>query len=137
MRNKGLLAIFIICFIVSVILSFSSPSDSGICGTEQGQGCGTVQDSKYASTFGVKNSYIGLFVYAFLSIVIFSHIRRPRKRKKLLVDIGVIVGAVTALYFLYLQQFVLEQFCTYCLIVDFGMMVALLLIIPKRRRKVK
>jgi len=130
MKNKFLLAIFIISFLASVILSIPQSSDSGFCRADANVGCNSVQNSKYSYTFGIKNSYIGLIAFAFLSFVVFSHIKNPRKNKKLLIDIGIIIGALIAIYFIYLQAFVLKEFCRYCLVVDIGMISALLLIIP-------
>jgi len=128
MKYKLILAIFAICLTASIILSF--PKDTSIC--KPGEGCDTVQNSKYAYTFGIKNSYLGIIVFSFLSLVTLSHIRDPKKKKHRIISGGIIVGSLIAVYFIYLQKFVIEAWCKYCLVVDFSLLIALTLIFFKK-----
>ena len=75
------------------------------------------------------NGYIGMAIFAFLSAITFLNIKRSNKKRKLIINIGIGIGSIIAFYLLYLQFFVLHAFCTYCLIIDFGLLVALGIII--------
>ena len=122
-----LLAIFIIGFISSVILT--TEETPIFCGTESG--CNYVTSSQYAYTFGIKNSEYGIFVFAFLALLTFLHIKKPHTIKKATIHTGTIIGAIVAIYFLYLQQFVLNAYCRYCIVVDTGLIIGLIIILAK------
>ena len=126
-KYKILLALFLIAFVSSLILSLVPVSQ--IC--DPGKGCDVVQHSKYNYTFGIKNSYFGVAIFALGVFLIFSHIHHPTKIKKNLIHLAVITGVIIALYFIYLQSFVLNAYCKYCMIVDLSLLAALILIIFK------
>ena len=120
-----LLGIFILGLVVSLIISFT-PTPV-IC--RPNEGCDTVLSSAYASTFGIKNSFIGVIAFTILLIISYSHIKNEHKRKKQIIHSGIIIGSALALYFIYLQITVLKAFCKYCLVVDLSILVALGIII--------
>ena len=120
-----LLAIFLISLFSSLSLSLEDSSKFCLTPTS----CDIVSTSSYASTFGIKNSYFGVIIFAILSLVAAWHIREPHHHKSKIIRTGVVVGATIAIYFLYLQIFVLKAFCTYCLIVDISLLVALALVL--------
>ncbi|MFC1710573.1 vitamin K epoxide reductase family protein [Nanoarchaeota archaeon] len=130
MKYQLLLALFIISLVASAILSFvpSAPCPIG----EEG-GCNLVQESEYASTFGIKNYFGGVLIFLYLTYLTFSQIKYPRKYKRRIINSGVIVGALIGIYFLYLQEFVLNAYCTYCLVVDFAMLIALVITLSRWR----
>lgn len=131
MKYKILLALFIIALIASAIMAFV-PNPACLIGEEGG--CSAVQNSSYASTFGIKNYFIGTVIFLFLAGLTYSQIRSSRKYKKDIIHTGIIVGTVIAVYFLYLQKFVLNAYCTYCLAIDFAMVAAFILIIFRWRK---
>lgn len=130
MKYKILLVLFIIALVGSILLAFDKNHE--ICEPES---CEDVQSSKYSSLFGIQNHYYGIVMFAFMIFITFSYIKKPRTYKKYIINLGVVVGAVIAIYFLYLQQFVLNVYCKYCLVVDISMILALILVIFRRRRK--
>ncbi|MEK6824016.1 MAG: vitamin K epoxide reductase family protein [Nanoarchaeota archaeon] len=130
MKYKLLLIIFLISLISSIIILSTSHGNSGFCGIEK-EGCESVQNSKYAYLFGLSNSIYGLFIFAFLSLITFMEIIKPTQIKRLLIDSGAIIGFLIALYFIYLQIFIIKAFCKFCLIIDFGMIIAFILIVAK------
>lgn len=133
-KYKILFGIFAIALIMSLLLAFV-PLPL-IC--TPFEGCNAVQTSSYAKTFGIENSYLGIVIFSFMSILIFSQIKKPHKGKKILINVGVFLGAMTALYFLYLQQFILHAYCKYCIVVDFGMIFSFgLMNIPWRKRNIE
>ena len=135
LKYNILFVIFLLAFGSSVILSFV-PLPL-IC--TQLEGCNAVQTSPYAKTLGIENSYFGIAIFLFMSIAVYSHIYKPHKKKELLINVGVFLGAMAALYFLYLQQFVLHAYCKYCLVVDIGMVICFVVInIPaENKRKIE
>ena len=126
-----LLTIFILSFVASSILSFANmDEDSKFCNKEGA--CGSIQNSKYGYTFNIKNSHYGFAIFGILSIITLSQIKKPSKQKEKIIKTSIIAGSIVALYFLYLQFFIINKFCKYCLIVDIGLLVSLLLITPRK-----
>ena len=117
-----LLTIFIIAFICSGILTFVSVEEA--CGGVQTT-CYAVQTSQYETTFGIKNAHMGLVAFSIMTILIFLHIKQPTKHKKQIIIAGIIGGTIFALYFLYIQFFVIDALCKYCMVIDIGMLVNL------------
>lgn len=126
MKNKAkyiiLLTIFIIAFICSGILTFVSVEEA--CGGIQTT-CYAVQTSQYETTFGIKNAHMGLVAFSIMAILIFLHLKQPTKNKKQIIKMGIILGSIFALYFLYIQFFVIDALCKYCMIIDVGMLINL------------
>ncbi len=117
-----LIAIFFISFVASAVLSFIPPEQA--CGGTQTT-CYTVQTSQYEKTLGINNSYFGLLAFSVLLIFSLSHIKKPQKYKKNVIIGGILLCFTIAVYFLYLQFFVLNALCKYCLVVDIGSLLGL------------
>ena len=129
-KYKIILTLMIIAFITSIILSFV-PLDKA-CGESLDQkpgSCTIVQTSKYESTFGIKNAHIGLIIFPFLAIITFLELKRPRKYQKKVITLIMIGSSLFALYFIYIQFFVLKAICKYCMVVDFSILISMALII--------
>lgn len=122
MKYKIFLLIFVLSLISSIIL-FSN-SLTGIC--DPGKGCDVVNSSAYGSTLGIKNSLYGIFIFSFMIILTFFHMNKPNRHTKRIIHTAVILGSVIALYFLYLQFFIIRAFCSFCLVIDFGLLIALI-----------
>ena len=118
-----LLVLFIIAFLASIMLAFSPKEDTCALDTN----CSAVQLSNQATTLGIKNCHYGVVIFFFMSILIFMQIKKPSKRKKFIIHSGVIIGSLVSFYFLYLQFFVLNAICIYCLTVDFSMLLSLII----------
>ena len=117
-----LMIIFILCFIASAILSFIPPEEA--CGGTD-TGCYIVNTSEYEKTIGIKNSYFGLIAFSVLIILTLYYILKPKKYKKQLILIGLIIGSIFAAYFIYLQVIVIKAYCEYCMVVDIGTLLGL------------
>ena len=122
MKYKIFLLVFLISLISSIII-FSN-SSTGVCTI--GGGCDTVNNSVYGSTLGIKNSLYGIFIFSFMIIITLLHMRRPNKKTRMIIHWAVILGSLIAIYFLYIQFFVIRVFCNFCLIIDFGLLIALI-----------
>ena len=122
MKYKIFLLVFAISLISSIIITTNS--SSGVCTI--GGNCDTVNNSPYGSLFGIKNSVYGIFIFSFMIVLTLFHMNRPSRHTKMLIHLAVILGSIIAIYFLYMQFFVIRVFCTYCLIVDFGLLISLI-----------
>jgi len=118
-----LLALFTISFLSSLGLSLDVSSKFCLTST-----CDIVSSSSYSSTLGIKNSYWGIAVFALLSILTLWHILEPHHHKNKLIRTGVVIGSIISMYFIFLQVFIIRAFCSYCLIVDISMILALILL---------
>jgi len=116
MKYKTLLIIFIVAFLSSAMLAWNSS-----CAEDS---CELNPESKYFVPAKTTNGYIGMAIFLFMTLITHSHIKHPTKNKKNIIHTGVIIGAIIALYFLYIQQFILQAYCKYCLVVDFGILIA-------------
>jgi uncharacterized membrane protein len=131
MKYKSILIILAIIIITSTILSFI-PIEKA-CGIEDNQ-CLKVQTSQYEKTLGISNAHIGLAAFAVIFLINFSHIKKPTKKKKQFLILGLTVGSIVAIYFLYLQFFVLNAICKYCMITDIGTLLSLGIILAWKEK---
>ncbi len=125
MKYKLLLILFLIALVTSIILS--SIPVSQIC--DPNKGCDIVQHSSYSTTFGIKSSYFGIVIFALGSLLIYSQIKRPTKKKRKFIHAMVIIGSLSALYLIYVQKFILSAYCKYCMTIDISLLIALLVVI--------
>jgi len=127
MKYKLLLTIFSICFIIAILLSFIPIAE--ICGIEVSSSCSVVQNSNYKQIMGISNSYIGIVAFLALILITISHMVKPRKEKEWILITGVVICSIFAAYFIYLQFFILNAICKYCMVVDIGSILALIIIL--------
>lgn len=131
MKHKLLLIIFSLCFLASIILAFMPVEE--ICGPTTSS-CSVVQSSNYEQTFGISNSYFGIVGFLALIFLTISQMRNPKNHKYVFLKVGIIVSTIVAIYFLYLQFFVLKAICKYCMIVDIGSILALVAIYAMKEK---
>jgi len=117
-----ILAILFVSLIASAILSFI-PLEKA-CGGIQTT-CYAVQTSDYETTLGIKNSHLGLLAFSVLATFTIFQIKNPKKSTKRIITIGVIISSIVAVYFLYIQFFVIDAICKYCIIIDAGAIINL------------
>ena len=121
MKYKIFLVIFILALISSILITANA--STGLC--KPGNGCDTVNSSVYGTTFGIKNSVYGIFIFSFMIFLTLIHIKKPNRHTRRILHLLVIIGSLIALYFMYLQFFVIKAMCEFCLVVDIGLLVAL------------
>jgi len=129
MKHKILLTLFALCLITSTILAFT-PTEK-ICGPETSS-CSIIQNSQYKETLGIKNSYFGILIFTTLILITISHSINPTRYKKTSLTALTIIAALGAIYFIYIQAFVVQAFCPYCMVVDVGSIAALIIIFLRR-----
>ncbi len=130
-KNKILLILFTIGLIASFVLAMVPPEKA--CGSET-SGCSIVSQSKYAQTIGINNSYLGLIAFLVLILLTISQITTPKKYKERSLKIFITLIAIGAIYFIFLQTFVIKAFCKYCMIVDIGAILSFLIIMIKWKK---
>ena len=134
MKYKSILLLLALAIVSSAILSFMPIAEA--CGQEA-NGCYKVAASDYESTLGFKNANIGLVAFTALFIITFIHERKPSKKTKQLIALGLTIGSALATYFLYLQFFVIKATCPYCLTTDVGIILAMVMFYLIRDKKEK
>ena len=84
-----------------------------------GKNCDKVIKSKYAKTFGIDNTIIGMLYYIFVMIISIVALLFPVISTFSLFAIGfILIVGIAVLFSLYLtcvQLFVLRELCEYCL----------------------
>jgi len=130
-RYKIISFLLLIIVIFSAILSFV-PIKKACSITFSG--CSEVQNSIYENIFfGVSNATIGLIAFSILLIVCLWQIKNPSKIKNQILTLGLFVGFIFAIYFIYLQLFVLKAICEYCIVIDIGAILSFLIIVIPRK----
>ena len=122
MKYKTIMLLISLALLSSIILTFIPIEQA--CGLET-SGCYQVQSSEYEEIMGLKTAHIGVVAFTILFIITFLHNKKPKKQTKQLIQVGLTVGSLFALYFLYLQFFVLKTICKYCMVTDIGVLLSL------------
>lgn len=126
MKYKLIAFLLLLSIIASGILS-AIPIEQA-CGQEE-SGCYIVQASEYEKTLGIKNSTIGLVAFSILFFITLLQIKKPKKINKKILTLGLGIGSILALYFLYIQFFILNATCPYCLTTDLGTILSFLILL--------
>lgn len=87
-------------------------------------GCGAVAASPYSKPFGIPLSLLGILFYLGMIISLVIYLRFKKIIFLNLVFAGSIMGFLMSLYFTFLQGFVIQAFCIYCLISAFCATIA-------------
>ncbi|MBU2503920.1 MAG: hypothetical protein KJ879_02610 [Nanoarchaeota archaeon] len=131
-KYKFLLVLFIIAFLGSFALSIAKETNIAFCDISgEDTGCSAVYNSTYGQIFGIQNYHIGVVVFFILSVLSAYQIKFSTENRRGIIHLGTIISAFVALYFLYLQKFVLQSYCEYCLVVDISILLALAVVIWK------
>ncbi len=127
MKYKIILGLLLLSLIFSIILVLYK--GSALCASLEG--CEIVKNSEYAYTFGVNNSYYGIIIFTFLSIITYLQITNPSNTKRIFLKVVLLIGSIIALRFIYIQAFILNAYCTSCLIIDTSVILATFVSIKK------
>lgn len=128
---KGLLFILITAeIILSGYLAYTSLYGiDAVCLT--GENCKIVQNSQYSQILGIPLSIIGTLSFIAL-IIVYSLVYKGKINYNWFLA-ACIFGTLDALYFLYLQLFVIKALCSNCLIIDFGMIIILIIALINKK----
>lgn len=120
--------------LINVILS-GYVMHGNLSGTEfcvAGGDCHSVQNSEYGTFLGMKVSVFGTISLTILFALYILSIK-TRKFKKLYLT-AAILGGLGAIYFIYIQKFVLKQFCSSCLVIDSIMIIIAIMSIHEYKK---
>ncbi|MFA6352814.1 MAG: vitamin K epoxide reductase family protein [Candidatus Paceibacterota bacterium] len=98
------------------------------------EGCDLVLYSSYATLFGVHLPWFGMAFYFLLFLITALYLGRSKKYLINLLIILVSVGVLFSLYLIYLQAFVINNFCSYCLLSLLDVLISLLLVVMLKNR---
>ena len=123
MKKGKIYQILIFCFALGGFLDASylvyKHYQGGLVICAVFNGCDTVLNSSYALVWGVPVALLGAGFY--FTVLVFSlFILSGWEELKKPIFLLSMVGVLTSLYFLYLQIFVIKEFCFYCLISVFA-----------------
>jgi uncharacterized membrane protein len=121
-KYNWLLILFTIGFIISSILTLTPIPE--IC--DPNEGCDVVLSSDYASFLGLKNSAYGVGIFLILMFVTLIHMKKPRQKTRHLIHLSITLASGIAIYFLYIQKYVLKSFCKYCMFLDILIVIGLI-----------
>jgi len=81
-------------------------------------GCSTVQNSRYGEILGVPISVPGFLAYAVLLLAAVLSLRTPLRRPELALIgfLASVVGLLMSAYLTYIEAFVLDAWCSYCIV---------------------
>jgi len=102
------------------------------------RGCDLVAASVYSKIFGIPLSLFGVFFYSIITGFSLWGLSTRALQVGLFLLPVTTVGFVLSLYFLYLQAFVIEAYCQYCLLslLDATILFVFTLLLVKRERRV-
>lgn len=136
LRNASLLLI-VLGILVSGYLSYVQlTAQPMVCAEDAGFNCDVVQNSVYARVGGVPIAYLGLATYLVLGALILLENRLAilREYGHLMVFAVTLFAFVYSMYLVYVQAFVLEAFCQWCLMHELIITVLVVLVTLRLRR---
>lgn len=97
-------------------------------------GCETVTSSIFSTAFGLPISLIGVVYYLVILILAFLYTDTLQKRYLSGLSYLTLAASLVSLWLIYLQAFVIEAWCVYCLIsalATFTIFIAVTFLLPK------
>lgn len=109
MKRNLLLVLSVIGILISSYLAYAKLTNNPlICGANSG--CDVVQASKYSTLFGIPLGIFGMGYYLTLFSILWFNVK-PAITKILL-----LWGVMFSSYLTYLEEFVINAYCTWCVI---------------------
>lgn len=86
------------------------------CSTNVFVDCGKVLDSEYSEIFGIPLAVLGMIHYSVLLAVSYIVYKKKKITAFKIMNILVGIGVISSMYFVYLQVYVLDAICLYCMV---------------------
>lgn len=125
-----LLALVVVGLGVSGYLSYIKLSNAEVICTDAGSfNCGVVENSDYATLGGVYLGYLGFAAYIIIGglLLLENRIAFLREYAPMLVLVMVFFGWIFSMWLVYVQGFILEAWCMWCLMHEVNITVMLVL----------
>lgn len=110
-----ILGLAVIGFLDASYLTISHLTGSAVNCSITG-GCDTVLASQYSEIFGIPLSFLGLAYYSSIFFVALFYLDGNSKKALKLLTILPAFGFAFSLYLVYLQLFIIEAICQYCML---------------------
>lgn len=129
----AMLVISIICLLTSILIEYQEVTKTqvvtDICKTNiNGQNsCTSVQESKYGSVAGIPVAILGIIAFTVFTTILTLGLIQDKVWQRLLILIGAITAGISGIIFISIQAFILNTYCTYCLVIDSLSIVLLIL----------
>jgi len=107
----------------TAFLVISSGQNSVLCFL--GSSCKEIQSSPYGQIFGIKLSQMGLVSFIILLGLFF--LASKNSRYKFWFLLAGLLGTLFALYFIFVQIFILGKLCSECMIIDISAIIIFIL----------
>lgn len=137
MSERNILILFAFVAFLGIInagyLSFISLS-GGVPSCNFLAGCDIVAKSTYSKVFGIPLSLFGVFFYFTAGALAVLALFERTKRLLQVIFLLTAFGFILSLYFLYLQAFVINAYCEYCLFSLFDSVILFLLALYLMRK---
>lgn len=78
-------------------------------------GCEKVLTSEYSTVFGVPVSLVGVIYYLFILVGAFAYVEGKHEKMLRYGMLITVFAFLASLWFVYLQIFIIESYCLYCL----------------------
>lgn len=132
-KYKILLFLFFISLASSLVLTINEIKPSPlICDITEG--CFVVSESPYSQIFGIENAYIGFAFFVLMFFMTLSQVKKPKEKKEKIIEIGVFIGGLWAVYSIYLMEFVINAYCKYCTVIDVSSLIAVAVAVYYRKK---
>lgn len=124
MKKNLLLILSFIGILIAAYLAYTkATSNPLLCGNNAG--CNTVQNSEYALFLGIPMGFWGMLYY--MALFAFVYIKTENLVFRKLTSLTVLWGFLFSTWLTYLEAFVIEAYCTWCLI-NYGITILINLV---------
>jgi len=120
MKRVGVIGILVLAFFGisdSVYLAQNETSNTPlVCNVENLSDCNIVAASQYSQLFGIPIAEFGIVFYGFIFVLAALELFLFNRLLRRILQIVSLVGVASSLYFTFLEIFVIDALCIYCLV---------------------
>lgn len=122
-----LLVLSVLGLILSLYLTYLHFADANAAFCSEGSDCDLVRQSAFASILGIPVALFGVIGYALIIALTLANF--SVKRKWLLLYVASLAGVTFSAYLTYLELFIIEAICKYCVISALFMLAIFLVLL--------
>lgn len=119
MKRAGVILILILAFFGIADSAYLAEHEANntplICNIQSLSGCNTVAESEYSRLFGIPLAQYGIVFYSAIFIIAAIELIAFNRLLRRILQGMSLIGVLASLYFTFIQTFVIEAFCIYCL----------------------
>lgn len=119
MKRIGVVLILIFAFFGIADSAYLAEHEANgtplICNIQSLSGCNVVAESEYSRLFGIPLAEYGVVFYSIIFIIAAIELIAFNRLLRRVLQGMSLIGVLASLYFTFIQTFVIEAFCIYCL----------------------